>query len=238
MPALEVSGVTAAYGSAVVLRDVAFALDAGELLLLAGPNGAGKSTLLRTIAGAHRQSGGAIAIDGRRVDGLPAHKRARAGLAWVPEGRGVIGQLSIEENLDLARFSPAWAPAARAATFARFPILERALRRPAASLSGGEQQMLSLARALETGSRLLLVDEPSLGLAPKIVDDIFARLRSLCDEGYAILLVEEKAAEVAQLADRILLMRGGHLELWDPEVRGRAFDMSAYSDAGPRMATR
>jgi ABC-type branched-subunit amino acid transport system ATPase component len=236
--ALEVNGVTAAYGAAVVLRDVGFTLDEGTLLVMAGPNGGGKSTLLRTIAGLHRQSAGEIRIHGKDAGRLAAHARAHLGLAWVPEGRGVVPQLSVEENLDLARFSKAWTAAGRKATFERYPILEKALKRPAWTLSGGEQQMLALGRALETGARLLLVDEPSLGLAPLIVRDIFSTLQSLRDEGYAIVLVEEKAAEVVPLADRILLMRGGDLEPWEPTEDGQVLDLSAYSDGAQAMRAR
>jgi branched-chain amino acid transport system ATP-binding protein len=224
---LEVRNITAGYGSATVLRDVSLSVEPGELLLLAGPNGAGKTTLLRTIAGVHRQSAGTIHLDGAEIGSLGAHRRARLGIAWIPEGRGVIGELSVRENLDLARFSPRWEPAMRRASLERFPILDVALKRPASSLSGGEQQMLALARALETGARVLLVDEPSLGLAPIIVNRVLSVLVELSNDGYAILLVEQRAAQVSHMADRALLIRNGSVS-----AVTEALDLAAYADWG------
>jgi len=224
---LEILNVAAGYGSATVLRNVSLSVEAGELVLLAGPNGAGKTTLLRTVAGVHRQSAGTIRLDGVEISNLGAHRRARLGLAWIPEGRGVIGELSVRENLDLARFSPRWKPAARQASLERFPILDFALKRPASSLSGGEQQMLALARALETGARVLLVDEPSLGLAPIIVNEVLRVLVDLSNEGYAILLVEQRAAQVAHMADRALLIRNGSVS-----AVTEALGLAAYAEWG------
>lgn len=208
-PLLSIDGICARYGSVQVLFDVSLTLDRGVLLLLAGPNGAGKTTLMRVLVGLHTPSKGEIRLDGEKISGLPPHSRARLGIAWISEGRGVIPELSVEENLDLARFTKGWKAERRDRSFDRFPVLSRSLKRPAGTLSGGEQQMLSLARALETAPRLLLVDEPSLGLAPKVVTEVMDTLRSLREEGQSILLVEQRAAQVQHVASRVLLMRHG-----------------------------
>ncbi len=225
-PALEVSGLTAGYDAATVVRGVDLFLEPGELMLIAGPNGAGKSTLLRTIMGIHRASSGTVSLFGRRVERLPAHKRARLGMAWIPEGRGVISQLTVEENLDVARFSGSWEKAHRKRTFDMFPFLEERLSHPAALLSGGQQQMLALARALETGSHVLLVDEPSIGLAPIIVKDVIRVLTALRREGYSILLVEERAADVQDAADVVVTMLNGVVSERLTEVK--RLSLSAY----------
>lgn len=211
-PLLEVTGLTAGYGSAMALNDVSFSIDEGELLLMVGPNGAGKSTLMRVLMGLHRQNSGAITFAGNDISEMKAHLRMRLGMALIFEGRGIVRELSVEENLDLARFSRQWNPALRQESFERFPILERTLKRPAGTLSGGEQQMLAIARALETQAKLLLIDEPSLGLAPKVVSSVLELLGQLAQEGKTILLVEQRAAQVESLATRAMLMRGGRVE--------------------------
>jgi branched-chain amino acid transport system ATP-binding protein len=208
-PLLSIDGVCARYGSVQVLFDVSLRLDRGDLLLLAGPNGAGKTTLMRVLVGLHTPSKGEIRLDGEKINSLAPHSRARLGVAWISEGRGIIPELSVEENLDLARFTKGWKADRRDRSFDRFPVLSRSLKRAAGTLSGGEQQMLSLARALETAPRLLLVDEPSRGLAPKIVTEVMDTLRTLREEGQSILLVEQRAAQVQHVATRVLLMRHG-----------------------------
>lgn len=209
---LEVSGLTAGYGSVVVLNDVSFDLAAGELLLLVGPNGAGKTTLMKTLMGLHKASSGSIVLDGADITKSKANVRMKQGMALIFEGRGIIPELSVQENLDLARFAPDWTGDRREASFERFPILERTFKRSAGTLSGGEQQMLAIARALETGAKLLMFDEPSLGLAPMIVSRVLEVLGELVDEGNTILLVEQRAAQVEHIATRAMVMRQGHIE--------------------------
>jgi branched-chain amino acid transport system ATP-binding protein len=208
---LRLEGVGASYGAAVVLEDVTLEVAAGEFVLLIGLNGAGKTTLLKTIMGVHPLGSGDICLDGESIAKLPTERRHRRGIAWIPEGRGVVKELTVRENLDLARFSAGWTPEARERSLEQFPILERAYHRSGSELSGGEQQMLALARALETGSRLLLVDEPSLGLAPVIVHQVFERLTALKEEGLSVLLVEQRAAEVGHAADRTLAIKDGRV---------------------------
>lgn len=210
-PVLHVEGLRAGYRGLEILHGVDLTVHPGELVLLAGPNGAGKSTLLRTVIGLLKPAGGSVHLDGTDITGLPAHRRARLRCAWIPEGRGVIRELSVEENLDMARFTPGWTAERREGSYERFPVLARTRARAAGTLSGGEQQMLSLARALETGPRLLLVDEPSLGLAPRIVDEVMGVMLALREEGHSILLVEQRAAQVQHVASRIVLMREGHV---------------------------
>ena len=209
---LEVSGLTAGYGSVVVLNDVSFELTAGELLLLVGPNGAGKSTLMKTLMGLHKASTGRVVLDGTDVTKAKPNTRMKLGMALIFEGRGIIPELSVQENLDLAKFAPGWTAARREASFERFPILGRTFKRSAGTLSGGEQQMLAIARALETGAKLLMFDEPSLGLAPKIVSRVLEVLGELLEEGNTILLVEQRAAQVEHIATRALVMRQGQIE--------------------------
>jgi branched-chain amino acid transport system ATP-binding protein len=211
-PLLEVSGLSAGYGSALALDDVSFTVDEGELLLMVGPNGAGKSTLMRVLIGLHQQKAGRITFAGEDISSMKAHLRMRLGMALIFEGRGIIRELTVEENLDLARFSHHWDPKLREESFERFPILKRTLKRSAGTLSGGEQQMLAIARALETQAKLLLIDEPSLGLAPKVVSFVLELLGDLAQEGKTILLVEQRAAQVQTLATRAMLMRGGRVE--------------------------
>jgi branched-chain amino acid transport system ATP-binding protein len=217
-PLLSVRGLESGYQKLPVLRGVDLDLYEGELLLIVGPNGAGKSTLMRTLIGLIRPWHGEIALYDSPVTKLRANRRARLGLAWVSEGRGIIPELTVEENLNLAKFGHDWSPQRRTQSLERFPVLARTLRRAAGTLSGGEQQMLAIARALETGSRVLLIDEPSLGLAPMIVNEVMNTLSDLVAEGHSILLVEQRAAQAERTASRTLLMAGGRLT----EMRDRA----------------
>lgn len=222
---LEVVDLRAGYGGAVALDGISFELAEGELLLLAGPNGAGKSTLMRVLVGLHKPWTGTIRFQGSDLTGLRAHQRSKRGIAWIAEGRGIIRELTVEENLDIARFGHDWAPERREASLERFPILRKTLKRSAGTLSGGEQQMLAIARALETGAKLLLIDEPSLGLAPKIVTEVLELLGDLAREGNSILLVEQRAAQVQHIATRIFLIRQGRIEHSDerPEFTEMSF---------------
>ncbi|MGW6536189.1 ABC transporter permease subunit [Streptomyces sp. NPDC055051] len=205
-PALELSGVRAGYGGAAVLHGVDLAVRAGEALVLLGPNGAGKSTLCRVAGGLLRPAGGVVRVGGEDATRDPAVARSRRGVRLVPEGRGIFAGLSIEENLALQLADAE----DREAVYARFPALAARRTVLAGSLSGGEQQLLALAPLLQRPPDVLVADEPSLGLAPRVVEEVFQLLGELRDRGTALLLVEEKAAEVLGVADTVAyLVRGG-----------------------------
>jgi branched-chain amino acid transport system ATP-binding protein len=184
-----------------------------------GANGAGKTTLLRTIAGVLRPRAGRIALDGGDIAGWPSHRVARHGIALVPEGRAIFGDQSVRDNLLLGavarrdRRDAAAIAADLDAGLLRFPALRPLLAAPAGSLSGGQQQMLAVARGLMAGPRVLLLDEPSLGLAPQLVAEIFGVLRTLRDEGIAVLLVEQLAAQALELADRAYVLERGRVTI-------------------------
>ena len=209
---LEVRGLTARYGPVVAVRDVDLRVGEGEIVALLGANGAGKTTTLMSIVGLHRARTGTIELDGSEIGHLPPERVVRRGVGLVPEGRRVFAGLTVAENLRLGA-----AAAGRARDDARrerllelFPALRERLRLPAASLSGGEQQQLAIARALMSGPKLLLLDEPTLGLAPKLVRlvfDLIARLRD--EEGVTILLVEQNVHQALACCDRAYLMRVG-----------------------------
>jgi branched-chain amino acid transport system ATP-binding protein len=211
---LAVDGLRAGYGTIEVLHDVSIALEAGTLCAIVGANGAGKTTLLMALAGMVPIRAGTVTFDGDDVTRLPSHARVRRGLVLVPEGRRMLPQLSVEENLQVA------AGAAGAAGFARidglldrFPILRTRRAVPAGALSGGEQQMLAIARALAIGPRALLLDEPSMGLAPKLVDEIFAIIAAERARGTSILLVEQNARRALALADHAYVLERGRIVL-------------------------
>ncbi|MFD7322983.1 ATP-binding cassette domain-containing protein [Streptomyces sp. NPDC059875] len=205
--ALELSGVHAGYGGAPVLRGVDLAVRAGETLVLLGPNGAGKSTLCRVAAGLLRPAEGLVRVRGEDAGRDAAVARARRGVRLAPEGRGIFAGLSIEENLALQL--PA--PEDRDAVYARFPLLAARRSVAAGSLSGGEQQILALAPLLQRPPAVLVADEPSLGLAPRVVDEVFGLLTELRASGTALLLVEEKAAEVLGIADTVAYLSQGEI---------------------------
>jgi branched-chain amino acid transport system ATP-binding protein len=212
---LEIEGLAAGYGRIPVLRGIDLAVAEGELVALVGSNGAGKTTLLRTLSGVQPRSGGTIRFAGQRIDRLSAHARVLLGIAQVPEGRQVFGPLSVEDNLRLGAFR-----AGRARTeenlermYALFPVLREKRALVAGALSGGQQQMLALARALMAEPRLLLCDEPSMGLAPLVVEQIFSTLADLRRAGSTILLVEQNAAEALAIADRAYVIETGRIAL-------------------------
>jgi branched-chain amino acid transport system ATP-binding protein len=212
---LEGRGLTARYGPVVAVRDVSLHVGEGEIVALLGANGAGKTTTLMSIVGLHRARTGKIELDGREIGHLPPERVVRRGVGLAPEGRRIFARLTVAENLRLGA-----AAAGRARDDARrerllelFPALRERLRLPAASLSGGEQQQLAIARALMSGPRLLLLDEPTLGLAPKLVRlvfDLIARLRE--EDGVTILLVEQNVHQALECCDRAYLMRVGTVE--------------------------
>ena len=216
-PQLVLEGVCAGYGRIDVLRDIDLALDRGEVVALLGANGAGKSTLLKTIAGLVSPKSGTIRYDGVAIGGVRAERLVRRGLALVPEGRLLFGALSVAENLALGSYSvPRATRATRVSELLKtvhtlFPVLAERAEQPAATLSGGEQQMLAVARALMSGPRLLLLDEPSLGLAPMVIAEIFSAIEVLRGEGISLLLAEQDARLALKHADRGYVMRTGHI---------------------------
>ena len=211
---LEVSALQATYGAAPALWDVSIRVDRGELVCVVGPNGAGKSTLINVIAGMHRARGGRLVFEGRDITQLPSHRFCACGIAIVPEGRRLFTGMSVQDNLALGSYLPA-ARAQRAASLeqvlALFPALKQKLQSPAGSLSGGQQQMVAIARALMSRPQLLLLDEPSLGLAPAVVLDMFQAIREINARGTSVLLVEQNVAMAMELARRAYVMEEGRI---------------------------
>ncbi len=208
---LTVRDLSAGYGAVQVLFDLDFSVHAGEAVALIGRNGAGKSTTLKTIMGLTRVHAGGISFMGRDITGLAPHRIAKAGLGWVPEDRRIFTRLSVWENLDVGRQpvrpdTPEWD---EARVLDVFPHLKSLLQRNAAHLSGGEQQMLTVARTLMGQPRMLLLDEPSEGIAPKIVEDLAAALREIVEAGVGILVSEQNWGFARQLADRAILLDQG-----------------------------
>ncbi len=212
---LEVSGLTTAYGPVTALDTVDITAERGQVTAVLGANGAGKSTLLRTISGLVRPAAGQVLLDGTDLTHAPAEAIARAGIAHVPEGRGVITELTVEENLRLGAMlgaSRRRTERGLAQVYEMFPPLAERRRHDAHVLSGGERQMLVIGRALLSGPDVLLLDEPSLGLAPRIVAQIFGMLRDLVDsDGVTVLLVEQNARSALSIADVGVVLNLGHV---------------------------
>lgn len=210
---LEISSVTAGYGDAMVLHDVTVSVPAGSVVALLGPNGAGKTTLLRTATGLVAPRAGAVILDGEDVTREPPHVRARRGLCHIPEGRGIFPNLTVRENLLLhAPFEREPAAAIEAAVDT-FPALGARLRQPAGTLSGGEQQMLALSRAVVAHPKLVVVDEVSLGLAPLVVEQIFEALGKLSAAGASLLFVDQYLTRALDLADTFYVLERGRIAL-------------------------
>ena len=214
------AGLSARYGPVHALRDVSLTVRAGELVALIGANGAGKSTLLRAIAGLHGPSEGRVTVEGRDVTGRPPEAMLRAGVALVPERRRVFGDLTVRDNLQLGGYAlPRGADFPRRLAegvedaYALFPVLRQRSRQLAGTLSGGEQQMLAIGRALMSRPRLLLCDEPSLGLAPLVVGEIMRLLARLREGGTTVLLVEQNARLALRFADRAYVLEVGRVAL-------------------------
>ena len=227
---LEVDGVAASYGSFLALSDVTLSLRAGEIVALLGSNGAGKSTLIRCIAGLLRPRAGTIRWEGTSLVGLPAHRIVERGIAVVPEGRRLFASMTVEEHLDLGAFAPhARAEHARRLdeVHAIFPVLRERRGQLVRSLSGGQQQMVAIGRALMAAPRLLILDEPSLGLAPRVVESILGVLGDINGRGVSILLVEQNVHAALRLAHRAYILEAGRVAgegtgrqlLDDPDVR-------------------
>jgi branched-chain amino acid transport system ATP-binding protein len=233
---LRVEGLEVHYGRIAAVRGIDLEVDAGEAVGLIGPNGAGKTSTLAAIAGLLKPAHGTIVFDGEELAGVSPERVARRGVAMVPEGRHVFASLTVAENLRLgliARRDRAGEHDDLERELDRFPVLRRTYRTHAGKLSGGEQQQLALARALVSRPRLLILDEPSLGLAPKIVDDVFAVLEQLRGEGVTVLLVEQNASRAVAFADRCYVMRTGRVAIAGTRAElERTADMaSAYLGA-------
>ena len=213
---LTVTDLSARYGRVTALRSVSVNVGQGEIVAIVGPNGAGKSTTLAAITGIVRPSGGAIELEGRSLLGLAPERIVRLGIALVPEGRQIFSSLSVAENLELGTTPRRDRAAAREdleRELDRFPVLRTYYRTSAAKLSGGEQQQLAIARALLSRPKLLLLDEPSLGLAPIMIDRVFETLEQLRESGVTVLLVEQNATRAVALADRSYVLRTGRVGL-------------------------
>ena len=211
---LELRDVEVAYGAAPALRGVSLDVRAGELVCVVGPNGAGKTTLINTIAGLCRARAGRLAIDGHDLTRLAAHRFCSRGIAIVPEGRRLFTGMSVRENLELGSFRRE-AKARRRESLdeavALFPVLGTNLGRPAGELSGGQQQMVAIARALMARPRLLLLDEPSLGLSPLVVTEMFAAIRRINGQGMTLLLVEQNVAMALDVSHRAYVLEEGSI---------------------------
>jgi branched-chain amino acid transport system ATP-binding protein len=211
---LELHDLQVAYGQARALWGVSLSLQAGELLCVVGPNGAGKTTLINAVAGVLRAQAGRIVFDGRDITELAPHRFCEAGIALVPEGRRLFTGMSVRENLELGSFLPA-ARRQRQSSFDAvlelFPVLREKLASPAGELSGGQQQMVAIGRGLMARPRLLLLDEPSLGLSPLITHEVFAAIRRINAEGTAVLLVEQNVALAMRMASRAYVLEEGRI---------------------------
>jgi branched-chain amino acid transport system ATP-binding protein len=238
---LEVDALDVAYGELRALSGVSVRVDGGEVVALVGSNGAGKTTLLRAVAGLVRPRAGRVRWDGAELAGVPPHRVVERGIAMVPEGRRLFGRMTVEENLRLGAFTRralAERESSLESVFATFPRLRERRRQLAGSLSGGEQQMVAIGRALMSRPRLLMLDEPSLGLAPRIVEAIFGVFTEINRRGVAVFLVEQNVRAALVLAHRAYLIEHGRIVgegsgitlLADPQVR------QAY--LGPLAVTR
>jgi branched-chain amino acid transport system ATP-binding protein len=218
-PVLALAGVSAGYGTATVLREVSLRVGPGEIVAVLGSNGAGKTTLLRTAIGTIAASAGRIALDGLEITRRPPHWRARHGLCHIPEGRGIFRGLTVEENLRLQADPKTGTGVAVERAAEVFPVLRDRMKAVAGSLSGGQQQMLALARACVTDPKVILIDEVSMGLAPIAVDEIFAALRGLVRTGVAMVLVEQYVSRALEMADTAVLLRKGQVSYAGPAGR-------------------
>ena len=211
---LKVEDLNVCYGAIHAVKGVSFQVNRGEIVTLIGANGAGKSTTLRTVSGLLRSKGGSIKFRGENISRLPSHKIVERGLAQVPEGRRIFQQMSVQENLEMGAYTRgAETEADLEAVYGRFPRLRERRRQTAGTLSGGEQQMLAIGRALMSRPCLLMLDEPSMGLAPILEEQIFDIIRELHQSGTTILLVEQNAQMALSVADRAYVMETGKISL-------------------------
>ena len=221
MTLLAVEQLVAQHGLLQAVREVSFEIEEGERLALVGANGAGKTTLLRAIAGAHAPAAGRIVFDGRDVTAVSPHRRVRAGIALVPEGRRLFTGLTVEENLLLAGRSARKGPWNLESVYEAFPLISTRRKRRAGDLSGGEQQATAIGRALMTNPRLLLLDEVSLGLAPIAVEAVYSSLEGVISGGATVVLVEQDLGRALAVADRVICLLEGRIVL-----EGRAAELS------------
>ena len=224
---LELRGVRAAYDEVTVLHGVDLAVPAGQVIALLGPNGAGKTTTLKAAAGAHPVKAGRLLLGGRDLTGAKTKDLARAGVCLIPEGRGIFPNLSIRDNLWMMTFTGRSRQEIEDFAYARFPVLGKNATRAAGTLSGGEQQMLALARGLATDPAVLMVDELSMGLAPVIVEKLFEQVAEIASQGVGVLLVEQFATAALAIADQAaVLVRGKVARIGQPEeVRAELSDL-------------
>jgi len=222
MSLLSISGLRVSYGGIQAVKGIDLEVKAGELVCLIGANGAGKTTTLNCLGGLLKPEAGAIRYQGNDLLSVPAHERVRLGLALVPEGRGVFSRLTVTENLRMGAYARKLEAGELERAFQRFPRLHERRDQLAGTLSGGEQQMLAIVRALLSKPRLLLLDEPSMGLAPLMVEKIFATIAEVTAEGVAVLLVEQNARAALKLAQRAYVMESGRITL-----EGAAADLAA-----------
>ena len=222
---LEVRDLRVSYGHVEAVRGVSFSVSAGEIVALIGPNGAGKSSTLNAIGGLLRPASGSVLLEGRELAGLPSHAVVAAGVILVPEGRAILQRMTVLENLVVGAEARPWpggrdeARAAVEAQVKRFPSLQRRLEQPAGALSGGEQQMLAIARGVLARPRILLLDEPSMGLAPLLVRQIFEIVQEIHREGTTILLVEQNARMALRTAQEAYVLERGEVALHGPAAQ-------------------
>jgi branched-chain amino acid transport system ATP-binding protein len=230
---LDVADLSVRFGSIAAVNGVSFSVDAGHIVAIIGANGAGKSSILRTVSGLKRPASGSIRFKGEDITGLAPHLIVRKGIAHVPEGRGIFAPLTVMENLEVAASAghkPSLVARALAHVFELFPRLKERRSQTAGTLSGGEQQMLAVGRALVTGGELLLLDEPSMGLAPGLVSDMFETILRINREGTTILLVEQNAAKALSIAHTAYVLETGSIVLQGKaaEIRDNPKVIEAY----------
>ena len=216
---LDVANLTTAYRGLIAISDISINVDSGEIVTVAGANGAGKSTLLKSIAGMEKPKSGSVNFVGERIDTIPAHLITARGLAFVPENKRLFPRLSVADNLRFGSYLHRGSPDRDSPlefVFKLFPRLEERLSQRAATLSGGEQQMLAIARALMTRPRLLMLDEPSQGIMPKLVDEIFQAVQQIRNNGVTVLLVEQRLSESLEISDRAYVLQTGKVVMSGP----------------------
>ena len=215
-PLLALSGVTASYGDLQALFDISLEVRAGEIVSIIGANGAGKSTTLRVISGAVKSTGGTLRFAGADIAGMPAHVMPERGISHVPEGRQLFPFMTVEENLNLGAYNRRSRPRAQTALdeqLTLFPKLKERRRQLAGTLSGGEQQMVAIARGLMAAPRLLLLDEPSLGLSPKVTEEVFTRVQDIRKGGVTVLIVEQNVVDGLSISDRGYVVENGRVTM-------------------------